>query len=82
MAQKRLSGWLQHTTGDPVCRDTPVCGQHTGLLGRGPFPLWEQPERAQSLTSNSCYGLHNNLSSRLSPGVFLTKKYFGKTTVV
>ena len=39
--------------GDPVCRDTLARGHHMiHIIHSGSIPLWELPERGQSLTSN------------------------------
>ena len=46
---------------------------------RVPFPLWELPERGQSLTSNHLLGSTPDFSSGLSPEVFSTSGFFRKT---
>ena len=44
----RLSGWLQCPAGDPVCRDPPAIGHHTGFIRRCSLPpmgaTGERPE--------------------------------------
>ena len=36
----RLNGWLQCPAGDPVCRDPPARGHHTGYVCGGTLPPW------------------------------------------
>ena len=43
----RLSGWLQRPAGDPVCRDPPASGHHTGLICRGSLPYGSCRERPE-----------------------------------
>ena len=44
VSDDRLGGRLQCTAGDPVCRDPPLRGHHTGFICWGSPPLWELPE--------------------------------------
>ena len=44
----QLIGWLQHTDGDPVCRDPPAHGHHTGFICTGfPSPMGTAGERPE-----------------------------------
>ena len=44
----RFSRWLQRYVGDPVCRDPPARGHHTGFICRGvPSPIGAAGERPE-----------------------------------
>ena len=64
----RLNGWLQFPGGEPVCRDPPACGHHTGFICGGSIPPWgaarersesniKLPLRAPLLIFPRCYHL-------------------------
>ena len=38
VSKDMLSGWLQRTVGDQICRDPPARGHHTGIICLGFLP--------------------------------------------
>ena len=76
----RLNGWLQYPAGDPVYRDPPARGHHTGFVcGGHPSPLWSCRREVRVYHQTALRGSTPDFPSRFSPEVFFTSGYFRKT---